>query len=133
MRLSEGFEKSLTDWARLDALTDEEIAAAIQSDPDSFEPETGSLEHALVVRASRPKQRLTIRLDADLVEWFKAQGPATGRASTPSSAPMSNVRANRRPEPPIWLGGHPLVRRHFIRPWNRLYCDGFGPEEAAYA
>jgi uncharacterized protein (DUF4415 family) len=28
------------------------------------------------VRASRPKQRLTVRLDADLVDWFKAQGPS---------------------------------------------------------
>jgi uncharacterized protein (DUF4415 family) len=74
MRLGERFEESLTDWARLDALTDEEIAAAIRDDPDAFEPEPGSLEHALVVRASRPRQRLTLRLDADLVEWFKAQG-----------------------------------------------------------
>jgi uncharacterized protein (DUF4415 family) len=55
-------------------LTDEEIAEAIRSDPDAFEPEPGSLEHALVVRANRPKQRLTLRLDADLLEWFKAQG-----------------------------------------------------------
>jgi uncharacterized protein (DUF4415 family) len=28
-----------------------------------------------VVRAARPKQRLTLRLDTDLVDWFKAQGP----------------------------------------------------------
>jgi uncharacterized protein (DUF4415 family) len=28
------------------------------------------------VRADRPKQRLTLRLDADLVAWFKAQGPS---------------------------------------------------------
>ena len=43
--------------------------------PDTFEPEPGSLDHALVVRAGQPKQRLTVRLDADLVDWFKAQGP----------------------------------------------------------
>jgi uncharacterized protein (DUF4415 family) len=60
----------------LDALTDEEIAAAIRDDPDTCEPDPGSLDHALVVRASRPKQRLTLRLDADLVDWFKAQGPS---------------------------------------------------------
>jgi hypothetical protein len=29
----------------------------------------------VVVRAGRSKQRLTLRLDADLVDWFKAQGP----------------------------------------------------------
>ena len=76
MRSGEGLDQSLTDWARLDALTDEEIAAAIRDDPDTFEPEPGRLAHALVVRASRPKQRLTLRLDADLVAWFKAQGPS---------------------------------------------------------
>jgi uncharacterized protein (DUF4415 family) len=75
MRLGEGLDQSHTDWARLDTLTDEEIAEAIRNDPDSFEPEPGCLDHAVVVRASRPKQRLTLRLDADLVEWFKAQGP----------------------------------------------------------
>ena len=57
-------------------MTDEEIAAAVRDSPDTFEPEPGQLEHALVVRATRPKQRLTLRLDADLVDWFKAQGPS---------------------------------------------------------
>jgi uncharacterized protein (DUF4415 family) len=56
-------------------LTDDEIAAAIRHDPDAFEPEPGCLEHARVVRSVRPKQRLTLRLDTDLVDWFKAQGP----------------------------------------------------------
>jgi uncharacterized protein (DUF4415 family) len=54
---------------------DDEIAAAIRDDPDAFEPEPGGLEHAQVVRAARLKQRLTLRLDTDLVDWFKAQGP----------------------------------------------------------
>jgi hypothetical protein len=31
--------KSQTDWKRVDALTDEEIAQAIADDPDTFEPE----------------------------------------------------------------------------------------------
>ena len=74
MRAGEGPEQSLTDWAWLDALTEEEIAEAIRNDPDSFEPEPGQLRHALVGRVRRPKQRLTLRLDADLVDWFKAQG-----------------------------------------------------------
>jgi uncharacterized protein (DUF4415 family) len=68
-----GLAKARRAW--LDALTDEEIAAAIGNDPDTFEPEPGRLDHAVVVRAGRPKQRLTLRLDADLVAWFKAQGP----------------------------------------------------------
>jgi hypothetical protein len=54
MRLGEGLDESLTDWARLDALTHEEIAVAIRDDPDTFEPDPGSLDDAFAVRASRP-------------------------------------------------------------------------------
>ncbi len=96
-RLGEGLDHSQTDWARLDALTDEEIAAAIRNDPDTFEPEPGSLDHALVVRASRPKQRLTLRLDADLVEWFKAQGP--GYQARMNAVLRAYVERARKPTP----------------------------------
>jgi hypothetical protein len=41
MRSGEGLDQGLTDWARLDALTDEEIAAAIRDDPDTFETDPG--------------------------------------------------------------------------------------------
>jgi uncharacterized protein (DUF4415 family) len=75
MRLGEGLDQDLTDWARLDALTDEQIAEAIRNDPDTFEPDAEWFERALILRPSRPKQRLTVRFDADLVEWFKARGP----------------------------------------------------------
>jgi hypothetical protein len=41
MRLGEGLEQSKTDWARVDSLTDEQIAAAIANDPDTFDPGAG--------------------------------------------------------------------------------------------
>ena len=75
MRLGEGLDQDLTDWARIDALTDEQIAEAIRNDPDTFEPDAEWFERAMILRASRPKQRLTVRFDADLVAWFKARGP----------------------------------------------------------
>ena len=37
VRLGEGLERSRTDWARVDALTDEAIAAAVRRDPDAVE------------------------------------------------------------------------------------------------
>jgi uncharacterized protein (DUF4415 family) len=80
--LHDGFDRSdraliYRLWLRagFDALTDGEIAAPIRDDPDAFEPEPGCLEHAQVVRTARPKRRVTLRLDADLVGWFKAYGP----------------------------------------------------------
>ena len=30
--------------------------------------------NALILRPSRPKARITVRLDADMVQWFKEQG-----------------------------------------------------------
>src|ERR1700674_3249152 len=38
MRLGEGLGQSKTDWARVDSLTDEQIAEAIANDPDTFDP-----------------------------------------------------------------------------------------------
>ncbi len=73
-RLGEGLEKDRTDWKRVHALTDEEIAAAIRDDPDTFEPEPEWFENALILRPALPKERVTVRLDADMLDWFRAQG-----------------------------------------------------------
>ena len=74
VRLGEGLEKDRTDWKRIHALTDAEIAAAIRDDPDTFEPEPEWFESALILRPALPKDRVTIRLDADMLSWFKTQG-----------------------------------------------------------
>lgn len=68
-----------TDWARLDAMSDAEIRAAVDADPDAA-PE---LDREWFARAKRlvdgvvpePKQSLSIRLDRSVLEWFRAQGP----------------------------------------------------------
>ncbi len=58
-----------TNWARVDALTEEELEASI--DP----AEEGEFDWSTVqVGIPGPKQQLTVRFDADVVEWFKAQG-----------------------------------------------------------
>ncbi len=58
-----------TDWARVDAMTEEELEASIDHD------EEGEIDWSTVqVGIPGPKQQLTVRFDADVVEWFKAQG-----------------------------------------------------------
>ncbi|MDP9354162.1 MAG: BrnA antitoxin family protein [Chloroflexota bacterium] len=58
-----------TDWARVDALTEEELEASIDH------AEEGEFDWSTVqVGIPGPKQQLTVRFDADVVEWFKAQG-----------------------------------------------------------
>ena len=59
-----------TDYARLDAMTEEELEASIDHD------EEGEIDWGTVrVGIPGPKQQLTVRLDRDVVAWFKAQGP----------------------------------------------------------
>ncbi len=74
MRLGEGLEKARTDWKRVDALTDQDIARAIAEDPDTFEARPEWLEKAVIVRPARNKRQTTIRFDEDMLEWFREQG-----------------------------------------------------------
>jgi len=62
----------LTDWERLDALEDEDIDL---SDIPEITPEM--FVKAIVRRGLQPplaKQQVTIRLDDDVLAWFRAQG-----------------------------------------------------------
>jgi uncharacterized protein (DUF4415 family) len=54
-------------------LTEAELEAAIASDPDCNEIPADSYKDAVLV--TPPKQLLSLRLDADLTAWFRAQGP----------------------------------------------------------
>jgi uncharacterized protein (DUF4415 family) len=62
-----------TDWARVDAMTDGELTANAESDPDA-RPMTDEERAAgeLVIPAKVP---VGVRLDADVLEWFRARGP----------------------------------------------------------
>lgn len=65
-------KQSRTDWKRVDALRDEDIDL---SDSPELSPEM--FARAIVRKGLKPverKRQLTLRLDADVVEWFKAQG-----------------------------------------------------------
>ena len=59
------------DWERVGNMTDEEIEAAIASDPDSdFSMDQGEWE--LVIPKKQP---VSIRLDEDVLAYFKETGP----------------------------------------------------------
>lgn len=61
-----------TDWERVKRLTDEENEAAIASDPDSdFPLDDGEWEIVIPAR----KQPVSIRLDEDVLMYFKETGP----------------------------------------------------------
>lgn len=65
--------ESRSDWARVDAMTEEELKQAIASDPDWADiPENWYEQAELVV--PKPKVPVSIRLDADLIEYFRGTG-----------------------------------------------------------
>ena len=62
-----------TDWAALDALTDEEIEASIAKDPDWQEFKDLDWSEAVLVIPPR-KKAISIRLDEDVLDYFKKEG-----------------------------------------------------------
>ena len=61
-----------TDWAAVDALTDEDIAAAVARDPDAV-PIGVDWSDAVLVVPPR-KKAISIRVDDDVLDYFKRQG-----------------------------------------------------------
>jgi uncharacterized protein (DUF4415 family) len=65
-------KKSQTDWARLKTMQDKDIDL---SDSPELTPE--QFARAIVRRGLQPvprKAQLTLRLDQDVLEWFRKQG-----------------------------------------------------------
>ena len=65
-------EKSQTDWGHVDALTDKDIDFS-----DTPEVPTEMFARAVVRRGLKSAQRktqLTLRVDSDVLEWYKKQG-----------------------------------------------------------
>jgi uncharacterized protein (DUF4415 family) len=72
MSKSHTFSKSRTDWARLDALRDDDIDL---SDTPEISPEM--FAKAVVRRGLKPvstKAQITLRIDRDVLDWYKKQG-----------------------------------------------------------
>ena len=67
-------EDDRTDWERVDALTDEEIEQAVAEDPDAELLDAEWFRTAEPVVPSAEKTRINIRLDEDIVAYFKEQG-----------------------------------------------------------
>jgi len=63
--------KSETDWARLDAMTDEEIEASIKNDPD-WSDDWNWGDAVLVIPPK--KKAISIRVDEDVLDYFKHEG-----------------------------------------------------------
>ena len=64
--------QDLTDWARVDATTEQELERAIAADPDSDVPNVDWTKARLVL--PQRKQSVHLRVDPEVLQWFRLQG-----------------------------------------------------------
>ncbi len=72
-RSSAEARKGKTDWRRVTALTEKEIIATAESDPDAQPTDAGFWKNARLVMPER-KVPVTLRVDREVLAWFTAQG-----------------------------------------------------------
>jgi len=65
--------ESQTDWERLNAMSEAEVERLAAEDMAELGITPDWMEHTRVV-FPRAKERVTVRLDTDIVAWLKAQG-----------------------------------------------------------
>lgn len=61
-----------TDWAAVEALTDDDIARAVANDPDAVPIDLDWSDAVLVVPPK--KKAISIRVDEDVLDYFKKDG-----------------------------------------------------------
>jgi uncharacterized protein (DUF4415 family) len=64
-------ERAQTDWARVDALTDADIEAAVRDDPDAAPILDADWFASATLVMPQPKKQISIRLDRDVLEHFR--------------------------------------------------------------
>lgn len=74
MKKSSSSKVSKTDWARLRSLKDKDIKLS----PEHPEARVKHIVRGIVRRGLQPipaKASIALRVDVDVLEWFKSQGP----------------------------------------------------------
>ena len=66
-------ENTQTDWEKVNNMTEAEIDAAAVSDPDAQPTNEAFWKNAQIVMP-QPKRAVSMRVDGDVLAWFKAQG-----------------------------------------------------------
>jgi uncharacterized protein (DUF4415 family) len=63
-----------TDWERVGRKTDKEIRQAVASDPDAAPIASAEWFKHVQVQILKPKKAVSVRLDQDILEWFRQHG-----------------------------------------------------------
>lgn len=89
MNANDTNKPSQTNWEHLDALTDDEI------DTSDIPPLTDKFFSGAKWRVPQPSVKVTVEVEADVAEWFKAQGNDSDRYLT--AALRIYARAHQAP------------------------------------
>lgn len=65
---------SQTDWNKVDSKSDEELTQNAINDPDNPPINKDFFVRAKQVQPPQTKQQVTLRIDSDILEWFRNQG-----------------------------------------------------------
>jgi uncharacterized protein (DUF4415 family) len=84
-----------SDWKRLRSQSDGRIRSAIERDPDAKPTDAEFWKTARVVMPT-PKQTVTIRLDADLLDWLRREKGYQSRINAVLRTYMDAQRAATR-------------------------------------
>jgi uncharacterized protein (DUF4415 family) len=83
-----------TDWRRLRSMTDDEVHAAVIDDLDAKPTDEAFWKDARVIMPRR-KATVTMRLEADLLEWFRSERGYQTRINAILGAYMNAHAGNR--------------------------------------
>jgi uncharacterized protein (DUF4415 family) len=64
--------KSKTNWHKVDTMTEAELEASVAGDPDDVHDEPDWTQ--AIVGLPPRKEHINIRIDHDVLEWFRATG-----------------------------------------------------------
>jgi uncharacterized protein (DUF4415 family) len=86
--------KGKTDWERVKSLTDADIERSIAEDPDVAPILDDEWFRTAELVMPEPKAPISIRLDRDVLDWFKGQG--TGYQSRINAVLRAYMKAHRK-------------------------------------
>ena len=86
--------ESKTDWAKVDAITEEELEALIAADPDDIhEP----IDWSKAIRGLPPRKKaVKLRIDEDVLGWFRETGK--GYQTRMNNVLRAYVESRQRPK-----------------------------------
>jgi uncharacterized protein (DUF4415 family) len=94
-KVAQGLDR--TDWRKANAMTGRKLEESIRADPDDIREEPDWTQAVMGIPV--PKDHINIRVDHDVLEWFKASG--RGYQTLMNNVLRAFVKSRQAPAPPM--------------------------------